>query len=153
MKRRIFLKGTMAGGAVALAASAGLISPRQVLAEWPKSAFDAKSVDEVAAAMGAKGMAESANITIKAPDIAENGSVVPVTVSVKEAAVESIAILVDGNATPLIANFYLTASIDSEVSTRIKMNKTSNVVAVVKAGGKTMSTKKEVKVTAGGCGG
>jgi sulfur-oxidizing protein SoxY len=99
-------------------------------------------------------MEDSSKVSIKAPDIAENGAVVPIKVSVEGAAnVESITILVEGNATPLIANFRLDPVTEADVSTRIKMGKTSNVVAVVKADGKVLSAKKEVKVTIGGCGG
>jgi sulfur-oxidizing protein SoxY len=155
MNRRIFLKGSMAGGAVALAATAGLITPAQVLAAWPKSAFEAKSIpDALSASIGSSAMEDSSKVSIKAPDIAENGAVVPIKVSVEGAAnVESITILVEGNATPLIANFRLDPVTEADVSTRIKMGKTSNVVAVVKADGKVLSAKKEVKVTIGGCGG
>ena len=155
MKRRIFLKGTLAGSAVALAAGAGLLNPRQVLAAWPKSAFEAKDVSK--AMMGIAGTdtaAGSTDIVIKAPDIAENGAVVPVKVDARKmSGVSSIAILAEKNPTPLIANFKLGKSTQAFVSTRIKMGKTSNVIAVVTAGGAVTSARKEVKVTIGGCGG
>ena len=54
---------------------------------------------------------------------------------------------------PLAANFNLKGSAQGFVATRIKMQKTSAVIAVVKAGGKAFSARKEVKVTIGGCGG
>jgi sulfur-oxidizing protein SoxY len=66
---------------------------------------------------------------------------------------ESISIIAEKNASPLTASFLLGAGAEGFVSTRIKMGKTSNVVAVVKADGKMYSTSKEVKVTIGGCGG
>jgi len=154
MKRRSFLKGTLAGSTVAIAASAGLLAPSQVLAAWPKAAFEAKTVPE--AIMGVAGTdttKASADISIKAPDIAENGAVVPVTIDTSIAGVESIAIVISNNGTPLAANFKLSSSAKGYVSTRVKMGKTSDVIAVVKAGGNVYSAKKEVKVTIGGCGG
>ena len=92
-------------------------------------------------------------LAIKAPDIAENGAVVPVSVSTDMAGVESIALLAEGNATPLVATFELGEGAVPDVSTRIKMGKTADVIAVVKAGGKLHSARKSVKVTIGGCGG
>jgi sulfur-oxidizing protein SoxY len=102
--------------------------------------------------MGSSGMEESGDIKIKAPDIAENGSVVPVTISTGLSNVESITILAESNGTPLVGSFDLSGA-EAYVSTRIKMAKTGNVIAVVKSGGKMYSGKKEVKVTIGGCGG
>lgn len=153
-QRRLFLKGTLAGGAVAVAVGAGLLTPGQVLAAWPKPAFEAKSVnDAMKEALGSDLSEPSDKITIKAPDIAENGAVVPVEVMSDLPNVESISILAEGNGTPLAASFLLASPTIPEVSTRIKMGKTSNVVAVVKSGGKLYSARKEVKVTIGGCGG
>ncbi|NNG14415.1 MAG: twin-arginine translocation signal domain-containing protein, partial [Gammaproteobacteria bacterium] len=78
MERRTFLKGSMAGSAVAVAVGAGLLTPQSVLAAWPKAAFDAKGVDStMTALLGSKDSAASKDIKIKAPDIAENGAVVP----------------------------------------------------------------------------
>jgi len=155
MKRRIFLKSTLAGSAVALAAGAGLLSPSQVLAAWPKAAFESKGVSEAMKQIsGTDTAAGSTDIIIKAPDIAENGSVVPIKVDARKlSGVSSIAILAENNPTPLIANFKLGKSTHAFVSTRIKMGKTSNVIAVVTAGGVVTSARKEVKVTIGGCGG
>ena len=154
-KRRLFLKGTLAGGAVALAAGAGLLNPRQVLAAWPKAAFEAKSVSAAMSAIsGTDTAAGSTDIVIKAPDIAENGAVVPVKIDARKiSGVTSIALIVEKNPTPLVANFKLGKSTLAFVSTRIKMGKTSNVIAVVSNGGKVTSARKEVKVTIGGCGG
>lgn len=153
--RRLFLQGTLATGALGVALGAGLLSPRQVLAAWPQAAFEAKKLDEaVSALLGAATPEESAAIEIKAPDIAENGAVVPITVSTSLPGVESISLLVAENATPLAARFELAPTADPTVSTRIKMGKTSEVVAVVRAeGGKLYSARKGVKVTIGGCGG
>lgn len=153
MKRRTFLKGSIATGAVGAAVGAGLLTPQMVLAAWPKSAFEATTVDDAVNGLyGSTSLAGSDQIKIKAPDIAENGAVVPVSVTTDLAA-ESITILAEKNASPLAASFILGSGTEGYVSTRIKMGKTSSVIAVVKSDGKLLSAGKEVKVTIGGCGG
>jgi sulfur-oxidizing protein SoxY len=153
-RRRIFLKGGFAAGAVGAAIGAGLLSPRIVLASWPKSAFDAKSLnDALKDVLGSDQTTASSDITIKAPDIAENGAVVPITVSSTLPGVTQIAIFAEGNPTPLTGSYDLGPGTKPFIATRIKMGKTANVLAVVKADGKLYSAKKEVKVTIGGCGG
>ena len=152
--RRTFLKGAGAASTVAVAAAAGLLKPSEVLAaEWNKAAFDAKGMPDAMKAIGATGAADSKDITIKAPDIAENGAVVPVEVTSKIAGTTGISLMVEKNASPLAADFALANGADGYVSTRIKMGQTSNVRVVVKAAGKSFSAVKEVKVTIGGCGG
>jgi sulfur-oxidizing protein SoxY len=151
--RRNVLKGTTGAGAVAVAVAAGLLKPTQVLAAAPRSAFEAKSVADVLKGIGSSGAAESKDITIKAPDIAENGAVVPVEVTSAIAGTTSIAILAEKNATPLVADFELMGGTQGFISTRIKMGQTALVRAVVSAGGKSYTAAKEVKVTIGGCGG
>jgi sulfur-oxidizing protein SoxY len=154
MKRRIFLKGSLAAGAAGVAVSAGLLSPRAVLAAWPKSAFEAKDLDGALTGLyQSTAHSPSDKITVKAPDIAENGAVVPVTITSNIAGTSSISILAMKNAAPLTSSFDLGGKTHGYVSTRIKMGKTADVVAVVKAGDKLYSAKKEVKVTIGGCGG
>jgi len=154
MKRRSFLKGTLAGSTVAVAVSAGLLAPGQVLAAaWPKSAFGAQNVSDALAGIGAGKPSMSGDISIKAPDIAENGAVVPITVETSLKGVTGIAILAEKNNNPLAGNFNLGKNAEGYIATRIKMTKTSDVIAVVSAGGKSYSNKKEVKVTIGGCGG
>jgi sulfur-oxidizing protein SoxY len=154
MKRRTFLKGSVAAGTVSAAIGAGLLTPRMVLAAWPTAAFEAKTVDSALdALMGSHTLAGSDKISIRAPDIAENGAVVPVSVTTSIDGTESISIIAEKNASPLTASFVLGKGAEGFVSTRIKMGKTSSVIAVVKAGGKMYSTGKEVKVTIGGCGG
>lgn len=153
MNRRTLLKQTLAASAVGIAASAGLLAPGRVLAAYPKAAFEAKdTASALTAAVGSGDFEMSDSIKIKAPDIAENGSVVPVTVTVDMGGVESITILSESNNVPMVASFDVSKA-EPYVSTRIKMGKTGNVIAVAKTGGKLMAGKKEVKVTIGGCGG
>jgi len=153
MNRRTLLKSSLAASAVGVAAAAGLLTPGQVLAAYPKEAFESKdTAAALSATLGSGSFEHSDDIKIKAPDIAENGSVVPVTITSGLSGVESITVLADANNSPLIASFNLHGS-EAYVSTRIKMGKTGNVLAVVKSGGKLFANKKEVKVTIGGCGG
>jgi len=153
MNRRTFLKGTVASGMLGVAASAGLLTPRKVLAAWPETAFAAKGIDEaVDSLFGSGTLMESSDIKIKAPEIAENGAVVPITISTGMAA-ESISVFIAENPSPLACSFALGGSTLGFISTRVKMGKTSDLVTVVKSGGKLYSTKKTIKVTIGGCGG
>ena len=147
MKRRLFLKSAMAGSAVATAVGAGLLTPSMVFAN--SSAFKAQSASAAATA----GSAGKGSFKFKAPKIAENGAVVPMTVDAsKMDGVTNISILVMKNGTQLAASFNLTGA-QGYVSTRVKMGKTSPVVALVTAGGSTTAVTQEVKVTIGGCGG
>ena len=153
-ERRQILKGASAAAVVAVAAGAGLLKPSVVFAaEWNKAAFDAKDVAGALAGLGASGAAESDQIVVEAPNIAENGGRVPVTITSKIPGTESIAMLAEANATPLIADFDLSNGAEGYISTTIKLGKTGKVRAVVKAGGKVYTAAKEVKVTIGGCGG
>ena len=130
-----------------------LVAPLKVFAARPKDAFGADNHDDVMNSLYNSTSTDSSHVTIKAPDIAENGAVVPITVTTDLPNAESVSIIVANNPNPLAASFALTASSGGLVSTRIKMGKTSDVQAVVMAGGKLYSATKEVKVTIGGCGG
>lgn len=152
-QRRETLKAGSGLGVLGLLAAAGLIKPEMAQAAWNKGAFDANKMDDALAALGAGKPAESADIQITAPDIAENGAVVPVGVVSKLANTESIAIMIEKNPAALAASFEIPAGTLADIQTRVKMGQTSDVYAVVKAGGKFYMTKKEVKVTLGGCGG
>lgn len=151
--RRNVLKGAAGAGTVAVAVAAGLLKPTQAMAAWNKAAFDAKNVGDAMKGLGVSAPADSKDITIKAPDIAENGAVVPVEVTSGIAGTTAIAIVAEKNALPLIGNFNLSGGTEGFISTRIKMGQTSLIRAVVTAGGKNYTASKEVKVTIGGCGG
>lgn len=152
-QRRDTLKAGGGIGVLGLLAAAGLIKPELAEAAWNKSAFEANKMDDAMAAIGAGKPAESADIQITAPDIAENGAVVPVGVASKIPNTESIAILIEKNPAMLAASFDIPQGTVADVQTRVKMGQTSDVYAVVKADGKFYMAKKEVKVTLGGCGG
>jgi sulfur-oxidizing protein SoxY len=152
-KRREVLR---AGGVLGLLVAAGLISAEDAFAQqqaWNKAAFEAKSLDDTVKALGGSSAAQSGDIAITAPDIAENGAVVPVGVTSKIPNTQAVYILVEKNPNALAASFGIPAGTEANVATRIKMGQTSNVHAVVKADNKFYVATKEVKVTLGGCGG
>ncbi len=150
--RRDFMKLT---GVFGLLAAAGLLSTREAFAQqqaWNKAAFETKSMADTYKILGGT-PAESADIAITAPDIAENGAVVPVGVASKIPNTQAVYILVEKNPNMLAAGFNIPQGTEANVATRIKMGQTSNVYALVKAGDKFYVASKEVKVTLGGCGG
>lgn len=151
--RRSLMKGAASAGVVSVAAAAGLLKTSAVFAAWNKAGFESKDLGAALGTIGAGDAAASGDITVKAPDIAENGAVVPVEVESRIAGTEGIALIGEKNGFPLIADFNLMNGAQGYISTRIKLGATSNVIAVVKAGGKTYKAHKEVKVTIGGCGG
>ncbi len=152
--RRLILKGGSASGVLAVALAAGLLRPTRVFAaDWNKAAFEAKAMADALKNIGAAGAAESAEILIKAPDIAENGAVVPIEVTSRIAGAESLALLAEKNPFPLMAYIDLTNGAEAYINTRFKMGQTSVIKVVVKAGGKSYIASREIKVTIGGCGG
>jgi sulfur-oxidizing protein SoxY len=135
-----------------LLATAGF--PQFAQAAFNKVAFDAKSVQDAAKAAGAASLAESKDVTITGPDIAENGAVVPLGASTSLAGVKHLLVLVEKNPASLVAMFHVSDSIEANFATRAKMGQSSDVYAVaIMADGKAFFAKKEVKVTLGGCGG
>ena len=154
ISRRHFLKNSALYGAGAITLTNLAFYPGSVLADWPSKAYSLKSVDDVIGNLfGSEKVTDSSDIRIKVPTIAENGAVVPVSVKSKLPNIEAISILVDKNPNPLVANFSMVANQKGHINTRIKMGKTSNVIAVVKAEGKLYKATQLVKVTIGGCGG
>jgi sulfur-oxidizing protein SoxY len=152
--RRLILKGGGASGVLAVALAAGLLRPtRAIAADWNKAGFESKAMADALKNIGAAGAAESAEILIKAPDIAENGAVVPIEVTSRIAGAESIALLAEKNPFPLMAYIDLTNGAEAYINTRFKMGQTSVIKVVVKAGGKSYIASREIKVTIGGCGG
>ena len=151
--RRDALKAGGGAGVLALLIAAGIASPREVLAQAGASAFEVKTLPEALKALGAQNPAASDAIQIKAPEIAENGAVVPVAVESRLPGTQSIALLVEKNPQPLTASFDIPAGTEPNVSTRVKTGQSSDVYALVKADGKFYMAKKEIKITLGGCGG
>ncbi len=149
--RRSFLKGA---GALAAAFSVGFLDPIAVFAAaWNKTAFSAKTVLDAMLASGYDNAEESPDIALKVPDIAEDGAIVPVEVTSRIPDTVSMAIFVEKNPNPLVADVAFLNGAEPYIATHIKMAKTSVVKVAVRTGGGTYTTGKEVKVTLGGCGG
>jgi sulfur-oxidizing protein SoxY len=150
--RRLIAKAFVVG--VGLAGAAWLKVARAAdVALWPKDAFMQKTEADAIKALYGKSADVSDKVHLDAPEIAENGAVVPISVSSAISDVTSIAILVMENPFPLAATYKIPPGTSAMVSNRLKMAKTSKVTALVEAGGKIYSASKEVKVTVGGCGG
>jgi sulfur-oxidizing protein SoxY len=151
--RRTFLKLAGSAGALAALGAAGLLRTAEAwAATWNKAAFESKALADALKSLGATNAAESRDIGITAPDIAENGAVVPIAVQSRIPNTQQISIIAEKNPFPLAATFDVANGSEGYVSTRIKMGQTSDVWAVVKADGKYFTARKEVKITVGGCG-
>lgn len=126
-----------------------------VFAEWNESHFVHKSLDELLISLtDSTTPTSSEDIRIKAPEIAENGAVVPITVNSTLANVTQISIIVDNNPAPLTSTFDINPQLEAYVSTRVKMAKSSNIIALVSTeDNKFYTASKSIKVTIGGCGG
>ena len=155
-QRRRFLKSSLVTGLLGLTASIGLFIPRLVWAAWPSAAFQSKTLFGAMEPLFGSGSVNLTpaddDITLTVTDLAENGAVVPVTVSSRLPNVESITLLVDKNPNTLVAQFKLAKNTQAYIKTNIKMAESSRIHAVVKSGDKLYSTNKKIKVTLNGCG-
>ena len=152
--RRRFLRTLALGSAYVAAFAAGTMRTVQLLAaEWNKAAFDAKVLADALRNIRATSATDSDQIQLKAPEIAENGAIVPVEITSRIPGTQTIYIVADKNPQPLVAIFDMAAGLEPFISTRIKMGESSKVRVLVKAGGKFYVATQEVKVTIGGCGG
>ena len=152
--KRRFLRRLSVGACYAIAMAAGWARPINLFAaEWNKTAFDAKALADTLKGLGATSAADSDKIDLKAPEIAENGAIVPVEVTSRIPGTQSIYVIADRNPQPLVAIFDIAPGMEPFISTRIKMGESSRVRVLVKASGKFFVATQEVKVTIGGCGG
>ncbi len=149
-RRKILTQSAQLAG---LLATAGLL-PELAQAAWTQAAFDAKTMAEAVKALGGGAPAESKDVSITGPDIAENGAVVPVGCSTALPGVKRLALMVEKNPSALAAVFDVSDAVDPAFNTRVKMGQSSNVFAVaIMADGRVLYAAKEIKVTLGGCGG
>src|SRR6201747_2903169 len=153
--RRLILQGAAVFALVGLAGIRFDLTPALAAAndKYPEDAFKQKNSDDAIKMLYGKTAEPSDKVKLDAPEIAENGAVVPISVSSTLADVTSISIVVAENPNALAASYRIPAGTLPTVANRLKMAKTSNVIALVEAGGKLYSATKEVKVTVGGCGG
>jgi sulfur-oxidizing protein SoxY len=149
-RREVLARSATVAG---LLAAAGYL-PTTAQAARPQAAFEAKTLADAVKALGGSAPAESKDVTITGPDIAENGAVVPVSCAATLTGVKRLLLLVEKNPNVLAAVFDITDAIEANISTRTKMGQSSNVYAVAMMGdGKVLYAVKEIKVTLGGCGG
>jgi sulfur-oxidizing protein SoxY len=155
LSRRVVLQGVASVALVGLGSTAFGLAPALAAAndKYPEEAFKQKSGADAIKLLYGKTAEPSDKVKLDAPEIAENGSVVPISASTTLGDVTSIAFLVTENPNALIASYKIPAGTLPSVANRIKMARTSNVIVVVEAGGKLYSATREVKVTVGGCGG
>ena len=144
--RRLLLQG-------AGALTAALLTPLAALAAWNKEAFGAKSASDALKGIGASGAAPSEQVIMEAPEIAENGAVVPIEITSQIPGTRSIAVVIDKNPFPLVAKFDFMEGALPFVKVNVKMGETSDVRAIAEANGKYYSATKNIKITIGGCGG
>jgi sulfur-oxidizing protein SoxY len=139
---------------LALLGAAGFVGRARAAAPgWPEQAFQQKTEAEAVKLLYGKPFEASDKVVLDVPEIAENGAVVPISVSTTLENVTGISILVPGNPSVLAASYVLPEGTLPSIGCRLKMAKTSDVIAIVEAGGKLYAATKEVKVTLGGCGG
>ena len=150
--RRLVLQGA---GAVALIGLGfgGVPALAAANDKYPEEAFKQKSDADAIKSLYGKTAEASDKVKLDAPEIAENGAVVPIAVTTTLDGVTSISFFVSENPNALASSYVIPEGTLPSVSNRLKMQKTSNVIAIVEAGGKLYSATKEVKVTVGGCGG
>ena len=142
------LRRTLLGALGAL-----LATPLAALAAWNESAFGAKTAQDALKGIGAGSLVPSSDIVIEAPQIAENGAVVPIEIAANIPGTTSIAVVLDKNPFPLAARFDFKEGALPYVKVNVKMAETSDVRVVATAGGRHYVATREIKVTIGGCGG
>jgi len=152
--RRAFIKKTLSVSAYSIASTLGWLMPLKAMAQWQAENFTPGKLDDsITRLYKGQKIADSKDIELKIPTIAENGAVVPLTVSSRLGDVRAISIFVAKNPVPLAAHFKLSPELDAFVSARIKMAETSDVIVVAETGSGLYSARQLVKVTIGGCGG
>lgn len=139
--------------ALAIAGAGALLPLRLLAAEWNKIAFESKDMASSLKLIGADTAAPSELIRFKAPEIAENGAIVPIEIESRVPGTETIFVLAEKNPQPLAASFRFLNGAEPFVATRIKMSESARVVVVVEADGRFFSASRDIKVTIGGCGG
>jgi sulfur-oxidizing protein SoxY len=139
--------------ALVAALAIGLVKPLAALAAWNKEAFGAKTAADALKNLGVPNAAPSNELHIEAPQIAENGAVVPIEISSDIPGTSALIVVIEKNPFPLTARFDLKEGALPFVKVNVKMGETSDVRVIAEAGGKYFSASREIKVTIGGCGG
>ncbi len=149
--RRSFLKMGAGAGVYAVLLAAGVLRPDTVSAAQQRAAFEATSLQDAFAALGANERQNSNELVLTVPDIAENGAQVPVGLASRLPNTEQLVVLIEKNPRMVAASFTFPEGTLPEVQTRVKMGESSNVWLLARADGRFYVTRKEVRVTLGGC--
>ena len=153
LDRRAFLEHTTTLSLTAFAWMAGLITPRMLTAAEMKEAFAAKTAEQTIAVLaGRLEIQPSKKIHLKIPETAENGAIVPITITSSLDRLHSIAIVAEKNPVPLIGRFQLESGAEAFIQARIKMAESSNIIVIANADNHLFTNRKFVNVTVGGCG-
>ncbi len=152
--RRRLLKGGSVAALLSPLVGTGLLTPTGVFAaEWNRNAFAARNINDALKAYGGANTAESRDILINAPEIAENGAKVEIEISSNIENTRSLAIFADKNPTPLAAIMEYSGPALPYARVQLKLAETTRVRTMVKTlDGKTYVAFREIKVTLGGCG-
>ena len=150
--RRTFMKSALVATLGGWSLLTGLLKPGTTLAGWNQSALESGSVaDGLKAAFGDIPVALSDKVTLKAPEIAADGSSVPITIEANLSQVDTIALFSEENPRPLASLFHPGPGVRAKVVMRVKMARTSDVIAVVKSNGRLYMARRKVTITTGGC--
>jgi sulfur-oxidizing protein SoxY len=139
--------------ALVAALALGILKPLAALAAWNKEAFGAKSAADALKSLGMGQAAPSKDLVIEAPQIAENGAVVPIEVSSAIPGTTALVVLIEKNPFPLVARFEFKEGALPFVKLNVKIGESSDVRVIAEAAGRHYVATREIKVTIGGCGG
>lgn len=151
-RRRDVLKAGGGLGIWSALAAAGIVTPAQAQDARNVAAFEATTLEDALRALGAGNAAESGAIRIGAPDVAEDGRAVALSVASDIPRTEQIVILIEENPYKVAASFRLSGAMAPSIQTRVKMARSTRVHVLVKADGRLFAARREVTVTVGGCG-
>ncbi|NMF87852.1 thiosulfate oxidation carrier protein SoxY [Aromatoleum petrolei] len=151
-RRRDVLRAGGAAGIWSVLAAVGIAAPAQARDARNVAAFEATTFDDALRALGAEDAAESGAVRIVAPDVAEDGRAVTISVASDIPRTEQIVVLIEENPYKVAASFRLSGAMAPAIQTRVKMARSTRVHALVRAEGRLFVAWREVTVTVGGCG-
>ncbi len=154
LRRKLLKGGTSATLLAPLLGSALLVPSRVLAAEWNRPAFTARTIGDALKSYGTANAAESRDLVINAPEIAENGAKVEIDITSNLPNTRSLALFADKNPMPLCSTIEFSGAAIPYARIQIKLAETTRLRAVAKTNdGKTYVAFRDVKVTLGGCGG
>ncbi|MDD2758820.1 MAG: thiosulfate oxidation carrier protein SoxY [Methylomonas sp.] len=150
MHRRIFIRRLLS---TSIAAISGLLHAKQAAATWPADHFGNGEFSlQFQQLFANQTIIDSDELLLSIPDSAENGAVVPITISSDLDDIRKIYIWVEKNPTPLAAEFELNRSAICYLTARIKMAESCHVIVLAQQGQRLLRAQSWVNVMVGGCG-